>query len=71
MGVWRLGGATLYGMTQSGGTVGWGNVFSVSTNGTNYRDLVPFSGTGGGLPKQDLGPFSEFGNQRYYLFMLA
>ncbi len=38
-------GGMLYGMTKNGGTNG--NIFSVGTNGTNYRDLVDFTGTGG------------------------
>ena len=40
-------GGTLYGMTAEGGGNGVGNIFSVGTNGTNYRDLVDFTGTGG------------------------
>ena len=42
-----LSGTTLYGMTQSGGGNGDGNVFSVGTNGTNYQNQVSFTGTGG------------------------
>jgi uncharacterized repeat protein (TIGR03803 family) len=40
-------GGTLYGMTASGGAYGYGNIFSVGTNGTNYQNLVSFTGTGG------------------------
>ncbi len=42
-----LSGDTLYGMTSVGGTSGNGNIFSVQTNGTNYRDLVNFTGSSG------------------------
>ena len=42
-----LAGATLYGTTWKGGTDGFGNVFSVGTNGTDYRNLLSFTGTGG------------------------
>ncbi len=40
-------GTTLYGMTYQGGANGYGNVFSVGTNGTNYQNLVSFTGEGG------------------------
>ena len=40
-------GSTLYGMTSAGGGNGDGNVFSVGTNGTNYQNLVSFTGSGG------------------------
>jgi uncharacterized repeat protein (TIGR03803 family) len=36
-------GDTLYGMTQYGGTTGGGNVFSITTTGTNYNDMVDFN----------------------------
>ena len=39
-------GTTLYGMTGGGG-FGYGNIFSVGLNGTNYQNLVSFTGTGG------------------------
>jgi hypothetical protein len=42
-----LGGTTLYGMTANGGNEGYGNIFSVGTDGTNYQNLVSFTGTGG------------------------
>jgi uncharacterized repeat protein (TIGR03803 family) len=41
-----LSGTTLYGMTATGGN-GSGNIFGVGTSGTNYQNLVSFSGTGG------------------------
>ena len=40
-----IGGDTLYGVGTSGGSYGKGNVFSV--NGTNYQDLLSFTGTSG------------------------
>ena len=40
-------GTTLYGMTSQGGVNGYGNLFSVGTDGTNYRNLVSFTGSGG------------------------
>ena len=40
-------GSTLYGMTFSGGAGGFGNIFSVAADGTNYQNLVSFTGTGG------------------------
>ena len=42
-----VGGTTLYGMTSQGGTQGFGNLFSVGTDGTNYQNLVSFTGSGG------------------------
>ena len=42
-----LVGTELYGMTSAGGAHGLGNVFSVGTNGTNYQNLVSFTGNGG------------------------
>jgi len=42
-----LSGATLYGMTAYGGASGYGNIYSVGTDGTGYRNLVSFTGSGG------------------------
>jgi formylglycine-generating enzyme required for sulfatase activity len=39
-------GSTLYGMTSQGGADGYGNIFSVGTNGTNYQNLLSFTGSG-------------------------
>ena len=41
-----LSGTTLYGMTGGGG-FGYGNIYSVGLDGTNYQNLVTFTGTGG------------------------
>ncbi len=46
LGSLTLGGATLYGMTFSGGANGIGNIFSVGIGGS-YQNLVSFTGTGG------------------------
>jgi uncharacterized repeat protein (TIGR03803 family) len=40
-------GGTLYGMTPYGGTNGNGNIFSIGLNGTNFQNLVSFTGNGG------------------------
>jgi uncharacterized repeat protein (TIGR03803 family) len=42
-----LGGTTLYGMTLNGGPNGYGNIFSAGTDGTSYRNLASFTGSGG------------------------
>jgi uncharacterized repeat protein (TIGR03803 family) len=42
-----ISGSTLYGMTQYGGANLFGTVFSVGTDGTNFQNLVSFTGTGG------------------------
>ena len=49
-----LVGATLYGMASSGGTNGYGDIFSVSTTGTNFKDLHDFTGADGAYPYGDL-----------------
>ena len=42
-----ISGTMLYGITQNGGANLYGNVFSIGTDGTNYQNLVSFTGTGG------------------------
>jgi uncharacterized repeat protein (TIGR03803 family) len=42
-----LSGTTLYGMTADGGANFAGNIFSVGTDGTNFHNLVSFTGSGG------------------------
>jgi uncharacterized repeat protein (TIGR03803 family) len=50
-----LSGNTLYGTTYSGGRVGYGTLFSVETNGTNFTTLYDFTGgDGGGNPEAGL-----------------
>jgi hypothetical protein len=56
LGSLTLVGSGLYGMTNGGGADGYGNLFSVGTDGTSYQDLVSFTGTGGtasgGFPQE-------------------
>jgi len=48
-------GNTLYGMTTAGGGFQAGNIFSIKTDGSNYRNLYNFSGQGnGGNPNGSL-----------------
>jgi len=42
-----LSGSTLYDMTSAGGANGAGNIFSLGTDGTNYQNLLSFTGSGG------------------------
>ena len=37
-------GSTLYGMASYGGTNGYGDIFSIGTNGNNFYDLYDFTG---------------------------
>jgi uncharacterized repeat protein (TIGR03803 family) len=74
-----ISGTTLYGMTsglvpppigQGPGFVSQtpGNVFSVGTNGTNYQNLLSFTGTGGaaiGRLPQELGSLTLTGTTLY------
>jgi uncharacterized repeat protein (TIGR03803 family) len=46
-----LSGNTLYGMTQFGGSSGWGTVYAINTNGTGFTNLYTFTGgSDGGWP---------------------
>lgn len=49
----------LYGVCESGGTIGLGTVFSLSTNGTGFTVLKTFTGSDGANP---WGTLSVFGN---------
>ena len=49
-----LAGAKLYGMTYEGGGYGYGTIYSLDTNGTNYMALYDFGGTNGEYPYGDL-----------------
>ena len=42
-----LSGNTLYGTAQAGGSSGWGTVFAVNTNGTDFTTLYSFTATSG------------------------
>jgi uncharacterized repeat protein (TIGR03803 family) len=48
-----LSGNVLYGTCNSGGSLGWGTVFSVSTNGTNYTVLHVFAAARGNSASVD------------------
>ncbi len=50
-----ISGGRLYGMTLWGGSKSDGNVFSVSLNGTNYQNVLSFTGTGGAASGQEAG----------------
>jgi hypothetical protein len=72
MGSLTLSGRTLYGMTQLGGINGQGNIFSVQTNGTNYTDMVDFTGdTGSYLGKYPSGSLTLSGNTLYGMTYLG
>ena len=61
-----LDGTTLYGMTGEGGAIGFGNVFTVGTDGTNYQNLISFTGTSGTASGQDpLGSLTLSGTTLY------
>src|SRR6266566_581339 len=50
-----LSGNTLYGTTYGGGSSGYGTVFAVNTNGTNFATLYSFTGgSDGGFPEAGL-----------------
>ncbi|HTB32294.1 MAG TPA: choice-of-anchor tandem repeat GloVer-containing protein [Bacteroidia bacterium] len=44
-------GSTMYGASSQGGVNGLGNIFSISTTGTNYMDLYDFNSPGGIEPE--------------------
>jgi uncharacterized repeat protein (TIGR03803 family) len=45
-----LDGSTLYGMTSQGGSIGFGTVFKMNTDGTGFNLLHEFSGSDGQNP---------------------
>ena len=55
-----LSGSTLYGMTQLGGTngygfgSGYGNIFSINTSGTGFQNLLSFNKANGSEPQGTL-----------------
>jgi uncharacterized repeat protein (TIGR03803 family) len=49
-----ISGSALYGMTNSGGTNGDGNIFSININGNGYTDLYDFNGANGQSPAGSL-----------------
>lgn len=50
-----LSGGVLYGMTLVGGINGVGNIFSINTNGTGYKDIYNFNNTPGTNPFKPVG----------------
>jgi uncharacterized repeat protein (TIGR03803 family) len=49
-----LSGGKLFGTTYFGGANGDGNIFSIDTNGNNYKDLFDFNGANGENPHGNL-----------------
>jgi uncharacterized repeat protein (TIGR03803 family) len=45
-----ISGSTLYGISQQGGTSGYGLIFKIQTDGTGYQTLLNFNGTNGWAP---------------------
>jgi uncharacterized repeat protein (TIGR03803 family) len=45
-----ISGNTLYGTASLGGTLGYGNVYSVNTDGSNFKTIYSFGGTDGSTP---------------------
>ena len=58
-----LVGSTLYGTTFHGGSHGDGNIFSIDTNGSGYKDLYDF--TGGTDGEQPFGTMATDGSFLY------
>ena len=59
-------GTRLYGITNEGGTNGYGNVFSVGTDGTGYQNLLSFTGSGGTASGEyPLGSLALVGTKLY------
>ncbi|HWY98612.1 MAG TPA: choice-of-anchor tandem repeat GloVer-containing protein, partial [Bacteroidia bacterium] len=52
----------LYGMTEAGGANSDGNIFSIDTNGSGFKDLLDFSGVNGEIP---FGSLTISGNNLY------
>jgi uncharacterized repeat protein (TIGR03803 family) len=46
-GTLTLSGTKLYGTTYAGGAHGDGNIFSINTDGSGYKDMLDFNGTNG------------------------
>ncbi len=49
-----LSGDTLYGTTDKGGSVGWGTVFAINSDGSGFRTLHSFNDTDGNAPQSGL-----------------
>jgi uncharacterized repeat protein (TIGR03803 family) len=57
-----LSGGVLYGMTEAGGKYNDGCIFSINTDGSNYKDILDFNGTNGYEP---FGSLAVSGNKLY------
>ena len=57
-----LSGGTLYGTAYEGGTVGWGTIFAVNTNGGSFTNLHSFAVTDGQYP---VAPLIQSGSLLY------
>lgn len=62
-GTLAISGNVLYGMTNQGGTNGKGNIFSINTDGTGYKDLHDFNDTTDGY--EPMGSLTLSGNVLY------
>lgn len=49
-----LSGARLFGMATNGGLQDYGLIYSIDTNGSNYKDMFEFNNSDGGLPQGSL-----------------
>ncbi len=49
-----LSGSKLFGTTTSGGTMDYGTLFAIGTNGTGFAVMDSFEGTNGNMPQADL-----------------
>ena len=45
-----LVGSTLYGMTEQGGLAGFGNIFSINLDGSDFKNLFSFNIADGAYP---------------------
>jgi Secretion system C-terminal sorting domain len=52
-------------MTEKGGIIRIGNIFSVQTNGTNYKDIIDFTDTGSFIGSKPLGSLTLSGDTLY------
>jgi len=65
-----LSGSTLYGMTSSGGSSGYGTIFEINTDGTGFSVIHSFNGGGNGGYERPLGSLIQSGSTLYGLTQL-
>jgi uncharacterized repeat protein (TIGR03803 family) len=67
-----LSGDTLYGTTVNGGSLSWGTIFAVNTNGTSFTNLHSFAtGAAGGSTLRSglvLSGYTLYGTESYLYF---